>query len=72
MPDIADSLQPLDDVIHCTFLVSLLGFSPPNDTTHDLFVYLLIEGAEDFMFRYTLLLLTSQGLHHVALVQSSH
>ena len=45
---VADSLLPLDDVIYCTLLVTLLGFSPPNDTNHDLFVYLLIEGDGNF------------------------
>ena len=32
VPDIAEFLQPLEDVIRCTLLPVLLGISPPNDT----------------------------------------
>ena len=32
VPDIAEVLQPLEDVIRCTLLPVLLGISPPNDT----------------------------------------
>ena len=36
LPDIAECLQPLEDVIRCTLLPTLLGISPPNDTIRDL------------------------------------
>ena len=36
IPDIAEFMQPLEDVIRCTLLPALLGISPPNDTTRDL------------------------------------
>ena len=32
-PDIIDPLQPLEDVIQCTLLPTLLKISPPNDVT---------------------------------------
>ena len=32
VPDIAELLQPLEDVIPCTLLPVLLGISPPNDS----------------------------------------
>ena len=31
LPDIAECLQPSEDVICCTLLPTLLGISPPND-----------------------------------------
>ena len=36
VPDIAEFLQPLEDVIRCTLLPVLLGISPPNDTLRNL------------------------------------
>ena len=36
VPGIAEFLQPLEDVIRCTFLPVLLGISPPNDTLRNL------------------------------------
>ena len=32
VPNIAQFLQPLEDVICCTLLPAVLGISPPNDT----------------------------------------
>ena len=32
LPDIAECLQPLEDIIRCMLLPTLLGISPPNDT----------------------------------------
>ena len=32
VPDIAEFLQPLEDVIRCNLFPVLLGISPPNDT----------------------------------------
>ena len=36
MPNISVLLQPLEDVIHCTFLPAVLGISPPNDAVRSL------------------------------------
>jgi len=37
IPAVAESFQPLEDVIRCTLLPLLVGTSPPNDTLRDLF-----------------------------------
>ena len=36
MPNISVLSQPLEDVIRCTFLLAVLGISPPNDAVHSL------------------------------------
>ena len=36
MPNISILLQPLEDVIHSTFLPAVLGISPPNDAVRSL------------------------------------
>ena len=36
MPNISVLLQPLEDVIRCTFLPAVLGISPPNDAIRSL------------------------------------
>ena len=36
MPNISVLLQPLKDVICCTFLPAVLGISPPNDAVRSL------------------------------------
>ena len=36
VPNISVLLQPLEDVIRCTFLPAVLGISPPNDAIRSL------------------------------------
>ena len=74
---VGDILQPLEDVIHCSFLSVLLGISPPINTLCNLVVLppylggLRILNSTALSAQNTLPLLPSLSYCHIILDQSS-